>query len=225
MGGLLARVYIAKYRPSRLGRVVMLGTPKGGSEIADRLKNVSPYRAFFGPAGQQLGTMRDAATGALLPPVDYPVGIIAGDRSLDPMASLFLAKPHDGRVSVENTRLDGMADHIVIHIASVVAANRGDCTMRLRRWRSARYGSRRSPRDDRHPTIGSPHHQRHAADRLAVDQQPHRLRVIFQRQAMRDVGRILPASAHSSSALIRPRRAPDFSAPPRRRARRARWRP
>jgi pimeloyl-ACP methyl ester carboxylesterase len=114
MGGLLARVYIAKYRPQRLGRVVMLGTPNGGSEIADRLKNVSLYRAWFGPAGAQLVTRRDAATNALFPPVDYPVGIIAGNRSVDPTSSLFLPKPHDGRVSVENTKLDGMADHIVI---------------------------------------------------------------------------------------------------------------
>ena len=86
MGGLLARVYSPRYRPQRLGRVVMLGTPNGGSEIADRLKNIAAYRAFFGPAGQQLGTQRDAAIEALFPPVDYPVGIIAGNRSIDPMA-------------------------------------------------------------------------------------------------------------------------------------------
>ena len=49
MGGLLARAYLAKYRPKRLGRVVMLGTPNGGSEIADRLKNIKAYRAWFGP--------------------------------------------------------------------------------------------------------------------------------------------------------------------------------
>src|SRR5258708_3304648 len=60
MGGLLARVYLARYRPKRLGRVVMLGTPNGGSEIADRVKNFGAYRAFFRPAGQQLGTQRDA---------------------------------------------------------------------------------------------------------------------------------------------------------------------
>ncbi len=117
MGGLLARVYLARHRPERLGRVVMLGTPNGGSEMADRLRNFAPYRAFFGPAGQQLGTQRDAATKALLPPVDYPVGIIAGDRSIDPLASAFLPKPHDGRVSVENTKLEGMTDHVVVHSA------------------------------------------------------------------------------------------------------------
>ena len=104
MGGLLARVYIARHRPKRLGRVVMLGTPNSGSEIADRLKNFGAYRAFFGPAGQQLGTQRDAAIEALFPPVDYPVGIIAGNRSIDPVAGTMLPKPHDGRVSVANTR-------------------------------------------------------------------------------------------------------------------------
>jgi pimeloyl-ACP methyl ester carboxylesterase len=114
MGGLLARVYLARYRPKRLGRVVMLGTPNGGSEIADRLKNFGAYRAFFGPAGQQLGTQRDADINAMLPAVDYPVGIIAGNRSIYPITSVMLPKPHDGRVSVGNTRLEGMADHIVI---------------------------------------------------------------------------------------------------------------
>ena len=114
MGGLLARVYIAGHRPKRLGRVVMLGTPNSGSEIADRLKNFGPYRAFFGPAGQQLCTQRDDAIKALLPPPDYPVGIVAGNRSVYPISSAFLPKPHDGRVSVENTKLDGMADHIVM---------------------------------------------------------------------------------------------------------------
>jgi Alpha/beta hydrolase family len=115
MGGLSTRVYLARHRPQRLGRVVMLGTPNGGSEIADRLKDYALYRLFFGPAGQQLGTQRDAAVAAILPPIDYPVGIIAGDRSIYPLASARMPKPNDGRVSVENTKLEGMADHLVVH--------------------------------------------------------------------------------------------------------------
>jgi pimeloyl-ACP methyl ester carboxylesterase len=114
MGGLLARVYIARHRPKHLGRVVMLGTPNSGSEIADRLKNFGAYRAFFGPAGQQLGTKRDDAMNALFPPLDYPVGIVAGNRSIDPLVGKMLPKPHDGRVSVKNTAIDGMADHVVV---------------------------------------------------------------------------------------------------------------
>jgi hypothetical protein len=92
----------------------MLGTPNGGSEIADRLKDLLFYRAWFGPAGQQLVTRRDPSPGAMLSPVDYPLGIIAGNRSIYPISSAPLPKPHDGRVSVASTKLDGMADHIVI---------------------------------------------------------------------------------------------------------------
>ena len=126
MGGLLARIYIARHRPQRLGRVVMLGTPNRGSEIADRLKNFGPYRAFFGPAGQQLGTRRDEAINALLPPPDYPVGVIAGNRSIDLLAGSMLLKPHDGRVSVANTKLEGMADHVVVRTSHPFLVRNGE---------------------------------------------------------------------------------------------------
>jgi pimeloyl-ACP methyl ester carboxylesterase len=114
MGGLLARLYLAKYRPARLARVVMLGTPNGGSEVADVLKDFPPYRAFYGPAGQQVGTKsRDLLD--RLPPPDYAVGIVAGNRTIDLISSFFIVpRPNDGRVSVANTRLDGMTDHIVL---------------------------------------------------------------------------------------------------------------
>jgi pimeloyl-ACP methyl ester carboxylesterase len=114
MGGLLARVYLANNRPSRLARVVMLGTPNGGSEVADFLKDLVLYRAFYGPAGQQVGTRIEPCL-AQLPPPDYAVGIVAGSRTIDPFASFFIVpRPNDGRVSVERTKLKGMTDHIVV---------------------------------------------------------------------------------------------------------------
>jgi pimeloyl-ACP methyl ester carboxylesterase len=114
MGGLLARVYVAKHRPAQLGRVVMLGTPNGGSEVADLPKGISLYRLFYGPAGLQLTTNPDGTLKSL-PALDYPVGIVAGNRSIDPISStLILPKPNDGRVSVESSKLDGMTDHITI---------------------------------------------------------------------------------------------------------------
>jgi len=114
MGGLLPRVYVASHRPSRLGRVVMLGTPNGGSEVADLLQRSPLYRGFYDPAGLQLTTKQDD-TLALLPPVDYAVGIVAGTRALDPIAWRFvLPRPNDGRVSVARSKLAGMADHIAI---------------------------------------------------------------------------------------------------------------
>jgi pimeloyl-ACP methyl ester carboxylesterase len=117
MGGLLARAYLAKHPPPRLGRVILLGPPNNGSEIADRFRHLAMYRAFFGPAGQQLVTAPDAATKTLLGAPNYPLGVIAGSRSVYPIASRFLPSPNDGRVSVASTRLNGMTDHIVIPTA------------------------------------------------------------------------------------------------------------
>ncbi|MBW7971497.1 alpha/beta fold hydrolase [Bradyrhizobium sp. BR 10289] len=114
MGGLLTRVYLSRHRPSRLGRVVMLGTPNGGSEVADLLKDLSVYRAVFGPAGLQL-TTAPAPVLAALPPPDYEVGIIAGCRTIAPIASAFvLPRPNDGKVSVASSKLADMADHVVV---------------------------------------------------------------------------------------------------------------
>jgi pimeloyl-ACP methyl ester carboxylesterase len=114
MGGLLARFYVAKYRPRQLGRVVMLGTPNNGSEIADLLQGLSLYRSFCGPAGLQLTTRPDSQLRSL-PALDYAVGIVAGNRSIAPISSIFiLPRPNDGRVSVASSRLAGMADHITI---------------------------------------------------------------------------------------------------------------
>ncbi len=114
MGGLLTRVYLARHRPQRLGRVVMLGTPNGGSEVADFLKRFAIYRAFYGPAGLQLSTKQDQALRSL-PAVDYDLGIVAGCRSVDPISSIFiLPNPNDGKVSVDHTRLDGMTDHTTV---------------------------------------------------------------------------------------------------------------
>jgi hypothetical protein len=51
-----------------------------------------------------------------LGPAHFPVGIIAGDRSVNWINSLFLLPGHDdGKVSVKRARLDGMSGFIVIH--------------------------------------------------------------------------------------------------------------
>jgi hypothetical protein len=116
MGGLLARAYICRHRPDRLGRVVMLGPPNAGSEIADLLAGSYPYRKVFGPAGAQLTTQQGLALCALLGTIDYPVGVIAGDRSLDPVAYWLLPGANDGRVAVARTRIDGITDHLTLHV-------------------------------------------------------------------------------------------------------------
>ena len=76
----------------------------------------APDPWIFGPAGAQLSTRQDTALCALLGRIDYPVGVIAGDRSLDPVGYWLLPGANDGRVSVASTRIEGIADHITLHV-------------------------------------------------------------------------------------------------------------
>lgn len=113
MGGLVIRAYLHRFKPQNLGRVVMIGTPNQGSEVADFLQNRKLYRMLYGPAGQQLITdQSDFAHqfGA----VDYEVGVIAGNRPVDLISSRIIGKANDGKVSIESTRLMGMKDHVIV---------------------------------------------------------------------------------------------------------------
>ncbi len=113
MGGILVRYFLANNRLENLGRVVMLSPPSQGSEVVDILGNVPGFEAFNGPAGQQLGTIKNSMPNQL-GAVDYPVGIITGNRSINLILSLLIPGDDDGKVSVERAKLAGMADFLVL---------------------------------------------------------------------------------------------------------------
>lgn len=113
LGGLLARGVIHRNRPLNLGRVVQLAPPNQGSEVADFWKNNFLYRWFFGSVGQDLGA-EEKNFSRILGPVDYKLGVVAGDWSWDPISSAMIEGPNDGKVSVESTKVPGLTDHIVI---------------------------------------------------------------------------------------------------------------
>ena len=116
MGGILVRQYLSENKIQNMGRVVMLGPPNKGSQVVDRLSRVPGYAWFNGPAGKQLGTGRNSTPNSLQE-VDFELGIIAGTRSINLLLSTMLPKPDDGKVSVENTKLKGMADHIAMPVS------------------------------------------------------------------------------------------------------------
>jgi triacylglycerol lipase len=116
LGGILVRSYLARHSVPLLGRVVMLAPPNQGSEVVDKLGWMFVFKWINGPAGNELGTGTNS-TPNQLGPATYPVGIIAGDRSINWINSLLIPAADDGKVSIERTRLAGMSDHFVIHTA------------------------------------------------------------------------------------------------------------
>jgi len=113
LGGILVRQYLSANEIPELGRVVMMGPPNQGSAAVDELEDVPGFDWLNGPAGRQLGKGEDSVPLAL-GPAQFELGVIAGNRTIDPITSSVLENPDDGRVSVEDTKLDGMADFVVV---------------------------------------------------------------------------------------------------------------
>ncbi len=113
LGGILVRNYLSNHEIPRLGRVVMLGPPNQGSAAVDELGDMPGVDWINGPAGRQLGKGEESVP-LQLGPAEFELGVIAGNRTIDPIVSAVLDDPDDGRVSVEDTKLEGMDDFIIV---------------------------------------------------------------------------------------------------------------
>ncbi len=113
LGGILLRQYLSEKDIAGLGRVVMLGPPNQGSAAVDELRGFPGFDWLNGPAGLQLGKGEESLP-LKLGPAAFELGVIAGNRTIDPITSSVLENPDDGRVSVEDTKLDGMTDFVVV---------------------------------------------------------------------------------------------------------------
>jgi hypothetical protein len=81
----------------------------------DSLRNVPGFERMHGAAGLQLGTDARSVPKAL-GPAKFEVGIIAGTRSVNLILSKMISGQNDGKVSVRNTKVEGMTDHISLPV-------------------------------------------------------------------------------------------------------------
>lgn len=114
MGGLVVRRYLQDHTDPRHLRMVMLGTPNLGADLAAMLKNFVLFRAVFGPAGQELAAGAESVASGL-PVPDFPFGIIAGGRGDERGFNPLLRGDDDGTVTVACTRLPGAADFLRVN--------------------------------------------------------------------------------------------------------------
>ena len=109
MGGIVLRQCLATYEEPRLGRVVFIGSPNQGAELATLLKDYWAFRTFAGPGALDLATAPHGIAPKLpAPKVEF--GVIAGSRGVDAGYNPFIPGDDDGTVSVESTRLPGATD-------------------------------------------------------------------------------------------------------------------
>jgi pimeloyl-ACP methyl ester carboxylesterase len=123
LGGIVARWYLKDKPLDNLGFVVMLSPPNQGSELVDILKDNFLFQFIMGPAGQQLGTTPTSIPNQL-GAVDFPLGVITGNVSINPIFSHFLPGEDDGAVSVERAKVEGMKDFLVVPYSHSFIMNR-----------------------------------------------------------------------------------------------------
>ncbi len=114
MGGIILRQYLEDHKIPNLGRTVMLAPPSRGSEVPDKLGNIFLYKWINGPAGNQLGTGTNSHPLRLKAPT-FELGIIAGDRSINPILSLLIPGPDDGKVALARVKPAAYTDYIKLH--------------------------------------------------------------------------------------------------------------
>ena len=117
LGGIVVRCMLKDRALPKLGKIVMIAPPNQGSTVA-RMMLRGPLKWVAGPPGQELRSKEYLDQLCVVPRTE--VLIIAGTRSFDPtnpssyVSGTVLEKPHDGTVSVSETRLDGLPEPVQV---------------------------------------------------------------------------------------------------------------
>ena len=112
LGGVIALRYLHQARDKRLCRTLLLGVPALGCQAARQLDQ-QPWGALLGSSRELWFSPFATAVAAR-----REVGAIAGDHAFG-IGPLFtsLDGPSDGVVTVAETQVAGLSDHILLHVS------------------------------------------------------------------------------------------------------------
>ena len=114
LGGLIVLRMLERPASPEPGRIVLTGAPVAGSLAAQRLARLPGGRAALGHSmADWLKSAHSVAGGG------RDIGVIAGKLpvGLGRIVARDLPAPNDGAVSVSETRLPAMRDHIVLNVS------------------------------------------------------------------------------------------------------------
>ena len=113
MGGVIVMRYLAQTTDSRIGRAVLLGSPVRGSQAALDFEGHAIGRMLLGASVDLWRSPFEKSV-----PAGREVGAIAGSTPFG-LGAMFVSLPgeNDGVVTVEETRLEGLRDHIVLPVS------------------------------------------------------------------------------------------------------------
>ena len=118
LGGLVIRRWMAmadRDTVARVGRVVMLGSPNRGSDLARMASRIWLVSLVADGAARELAIDWDRIEGSLAVP-PCPFGIVAGGRGDGRGYSDLLEGDDDAVVRVEETRLEGADDFLLLPV-------------------------------------------------------------------------------------------------------------
>ena len=124
LGNLVVRRYLGEASAEqpkwkvdpRVKRMVMLAPPNHGAHFAEYFKDNKLFGLVLGPSGKQLAAeWSDVEKRLAVPPFEF--GIIAGSKKSSRLANPLLDGEDDLVVSVEETRLAGACDFLVVPLA------------------------------------------------------------------------------------------------------------
>jgi pimeloyl-ACP methyl ester carboxylesterase len=119
LGGLAVLQLLARHPEQPPGRVVLLGSPTGGSLSAEQFTaRFPPGQRLVGPFLREEVLGRQGGAPRAWAHANRPLGVIAGTRSVG--LGRFFAQfdePNDGTVAVRETAITGAADRLILPVS------------------------------------------------------------------------------------------------------------